>query len=105
MTVFDIVRELDDGAIQRMNREITAAEMGLMLRLAPADVRDRILSRCVAPGLREDVVRIAEGENPEMDVASPCMTCACAGYGADTPEKAVEKYQETFETLRTAGEI
>jgi len=105
MTVFDIVRELDDRAIERMDREMTAAEIGLMLRLAPTDVRERIVSKCVAADLREDIVRIAEGYDPEMDAASPCMTCACMGYGADTPEKAVEKYQETFETLRTAGEI
>ena len=105
MTVFDIVRELDDGAIQRMGREMTAAEIGLLLRLAPTDIRERILGRCVADDLRECIVEIAEGQDPEMDAASPCFTCACVGYGADTPEKAVEKYQETFELLRTAGEI
>ncbi len=105
MTVFDIVRELDDGAIERMDREMTVAEMGLLLRMAPPDVRDKILSTGVAEDLREYVVKIADGENPEMEAATPCMTCACVGYGADTPEKAVEKYQETFEMLRTAGEI
>lgn len=105
MTVFDIVRELDDSAIERMHREMTAAEIGLLLRLAPTDVRERILGRCVADDLRECVVEIAEGQNPEIDAASPYFTCGCVGYGADTPEKAVAKYQETFELLRTAGEI
>jgi hypothetical protein len=103
--VENAVQNKKESIVQRIGREITISELGLMLRNLPPNISNTILRNC-ADHARIDIQEIANGKtNPEMDKCSVCFKSKYADYCANTPEKAIQKYLDIYKGLISEGMI
>ena len=97
-------REGREVALQRLGREITVTEVGIMMRVLPPATRE-ILLRNSAPDLHDTLVALADDTCAEViDLTGPGFASPYGPPG-DTPGKALQKYLAIHCALKAAGEL